>query len=158
MTFDNSRTIIGFRIKIFAATVVFLGYLLLTYAARLIRFPLLGMEETVWTLIIASLYIFMFFIPVILNYQFIYFSDDGNNIVFRYFTAGIVGGRKNSIEIDKNTFSGYTVEKKFFGLIQSITLYQQLKTGQAKYPQVYISALKREEKAKVFRSLNSYVK
>jgi len=44
MTFDNSKTITGFRIKLFAATVIFLGWLLLAFAARVIKFPMLGME------------------------------------------------------------------------------------------------------------------
>jgi len=156
MTFDNSKTIIGVRIKLFAATIVFLGYLLLAFAARIIKFPVLGMQETAWTVLIAALYIFIFFIPMMLNYQYIYFSDDGVNIVFRYFTAGIIGGRKNSIEINKQTFSGYSLEKKFFGLIQSITLYQQIKGRKAKYPPIFISALTRNEKSKVFTALNSY--
>jgi len=156
MTFDNSKTIIGVRIKLFAATIVFLGYLLLAFAARIIKFPVLGMQETAWTVLIAALYIFIFFIPLMLNYQYIYFSDDGVNIVFRYFTAGIIGGRKNSIEINKQTFSGYSLEKKFFGLIQSITLYQQIKGRKAIYPPIFISALTRNEKSKVFTALNSY--
>jgi hypothetical protein len=155
MTFDNSKTIIGFRIKLFAATVIFLGWLLLAFAARVIKFPMLGMEETGWTLILASCYMLYLFVPLVLNYQYIYFSDDGNNLVFRYFTSGIIGGKKNSIEIDKSTFSGYTLEKKLFGLNQSRTLYQLIKGRQAKYPPIYISALKREEKARMLRSLNS---
>ena len=68
----------------------------------------------------------------------------------------IVGGKKNSVEIDKKSFSGYKIETRFFGLIQSITLFQKFKEGVAKYPPVYISALSREEKAKVVRSLNRY--
>ncbi len=156
MTFDNSKSIIGFRIKLFAATVIFLGYLLLAYAARVIKFPLLGMDETFWTVIITACYIIIVFIPMILNYQYVYYSDDGNNLVFRYFFAGITGGKKNSVEINKQTFSGFTLEKKFFGLNQSIILYQQLGEGKAKYPPIYISAMNREEKNKVIRSLKSF--
>ena len=156
MTFDNSRTIISLRIKLFAATVIFLAYIALTYAARLIKFPLLGLSETAWTVILTVCYLVVVFIPMYLSYQFIHFSDDGENIVFRYFNSGIVGGKKNSVEIDKRTFSGYKVDSKLFGLIQSLTLFQRLKGGVAKYPPIYISALNKEEKAKVIRSLNSY--
>jgi hypothetical protein len=156
MTFDNSRTIISVRIKLFAATVIFLVYIALTYAAKLIKYPLLGLSDTAWTVILTGCYLFVVFLPMYLSYQYIYFSDDGDNIIFRYFTSGIVGGKKNSVEINKRTFSGYKVETKLFGLIQSITLFQRLKEGIAKYPPIYISALKREEKAKVFKSLNSY--
>lgn len=156
MTFDNSRTIISLRIKIFGLTIVVLAYFIMTYAAKIIKFPLLGMSDLAWTLILVAIWIFLAFLPMFLNYQFISFSDDDEKIVFRYFTAGIVGGRKNSVEIYKNSFSGYKIESRFFGLIQSITLFQKINNRVAKYPPVYISALTREERAKVLRSLNSY--
>ena len=156
MTFDNSRTIISLRIKLFGATIVFLTYIGLTYAAKMIKYPLLGMSDTAWTLILVAIYLFIVSLPMFLNYQYISYSDDGENIVFRYFTSGIFGGRKNSVEINKKSFSGYKIETGFFGLIQSITLFQKFNEGVAKYPPVYISALNREERAKVFRSLNLY--
>jgi len=156
MTFDNSRTIISLRIKLFGVSILLAAYIILAYAAKLIKFPLLGISDTAWTLIFVAIWLFLAFLPMFLNYQFISYSDEGEIIVFRYFTAGIVGGKKNSVEINKKTFSGYKVESRFFGLIQSITLFQQFNQGVAKYPPVYISALNREEKAKVLRSLNSY--
>lgn len=156
MTFNNSRTIISLRIKLFGITIVVLAYLALTYVAKMIKFPFLGMSDIAWTIILVVIWFIVALMPMFLNYQFISYSDEGENIVFRYFTAGIVGGKKNSVEINKKTFSGYKIESGFFGLIQSITLFQQFKEGIAKYPPVYISALNREEKAKVLRSLNLY--
>jgi hypothetical protein len=122
----------------------------------MIKYPLLGMNDTAWTLILVALWLLVALIPLFLNYQFISYSDEGENIIFRYFTAGIVGGKKNSVEINKMSFSGYNIETKFFGLIQSITLFQKFNEGVAKYPPVYISALTREERVKVLRSLNLY--
>jgi len=156
MTFDNSKTIISLRIKLFVATVLFLAFIVLTYIAKKIKYPLLGMSDTGWTLILTACYLVFVFLPMYLNYQYIYFSDDGNNIVFRYFTAGIFGGKKNSVEISKKAFSGYKLEKKLFGLNQSIFLYTQLKQGIAKYPPIYISALTKAEKNKVMRVLNTF--
>jgi hypothetical protein len=155
MTFDNSKTIIGLRIKLFGATIVFIAYIILAYFSKTIKFPLLGMSDTAWTLILVAVYLFMAFLPMILNYQFIFFSDDSEKLVFRYFSSGIVGGKKNSIEIDKRSFYGFKLEKKLFGLIQSITLLQRFQEGVAKYPPVYISALSREEKDRIIKSLNS---
>jgi hypothetical protein len=94
--------------------------------------------------------------PMVLNYQFISYSDEGDFIIFRYFTASIVGGKKNSVEINKISFSGYKIETRFFGFIQSINLLQKVQGGVAKYPPVYISALTQEEKGKVIKSLNLY--
>lgn len=155
MTFDNSKTIISLRIKLFGATIVFIAYIILAYFSKTIKFPLLGMSDTALTLILVAVYLFIAFLPMILNYQFIFFSDDTEKLVFRYFSAGIVGGKKNSIEIDKRSFYGYKLESKLFGLIQSITLLQKFQEGVAKYPPVYISALSREEKNRIVKSLNS---
>ena len=156
MTFDNSKTIYSIRIKLFAATVLLLVYIALTYVAKIIKFPVLGINDTGWTLILVAAYLLVAFLPMALNYQFIFFSDDSELIVFRYFNAGIAGGRKNSVEINKLSFSGYKIETRFFGLIQSVTLFQKFQEGIAKYPPVYISALSREEKSKVIKSLNKY--
>jgi len=156
MTFNNSKTIISLRIRLFAATVIFLVYIVLTYAAKIIKYPLLGMSDTAWTLILTGCYFLIALLPMFLSYQYIYFSDDGNDIIIRYFFSGIVGGRKNSVEISKKTFSGYKIESKLFGLKQSIILYQRLKDGIAKYPPIYISVLKHEEKEKLLMSLNKY--
>lgn len=156
MTFDNSKTIISLRIKLFAATVVFLAYIVLTYIAKIIKFPLLGMSDTTWTLILVAIYLIIAFLPMILNYQYVYYSDDTEKIIFRYFTAGIVGGRKNTVEIDKRTLSGYEIVPELFGLRQKITLFQRFNEGVAKYPPFYISALSKEERAKMVKSLNLY--
>jgi hypothetical protein len=157
MTFDNSRTIISMRIKLFGATILFLAYIVLTYVAKMIKYPLWGMSDTAWTLILVGIYFLIAFTPMFLSYQFVFFSDDGEKIIFRYFTSGIVGGKKNSVEINKNTFSGYKIDSSFFGLIQKIMLFQKFNEGVAKYPPIYISALNKEERLKIITSLNLYV-
>ena len=154
MTFDNSKTIISLRIKLFGATVLLLTFLALAYVVMLIKFPLLGFNESFWTVILVGIWLVLALMPIILNYQFISYSDDGEYIVFRYFTAGIVGGRKNSVEINKTTFAGYKIETRFFGFIQSIILFQNIQGRVANYPPVYISALNRKEKEKIIKSLN----
>lgn len=156
MTFDNSRSIIGLRIKLFSATILFLTYITLVYVAKIIKFPLFGLSDTVCTVTLVVIYLIIAILPVILNYQFIFFSDDTEKIVFRYFTSGITGGKKNSVEIDKRSFGGFKIETRFFGLIQSIILFQNFREGVAKYPPIYISALSKEEKAKLLNALNAY--
>jgi hypothetical protein len=156
MTFDNSRSIIGLRIKLFSATILFLTYVTLVYVAKIIKFPLFGLSDTFCTVTLVVIYLFIAILPVILNYQFIFFSDDTEKIVFRYFTSGITGGKKNSVEIDKKSFGGFKVETRFFGLIQSIILFQNFREGVAKYPPIYISALSKEEKGKLINALNAY--
>jgi hypothetical protein len=155
MTFDNSKRIINLRITFFMATILLLAYLALAYVAKLIKFPMLGMTDTFWTVLLVSVWVILTFMPMLLNYQYVAYSDDGDKIIFRYYTSGFVSGKKNSVEIDKRSFSGYSLNSRFFGLIQSIILYQKFYEGEAKYPPIFISALSREEKSKVIRSLKS---
>ena len=156
MTFDNSKTIINIRIKLFGATITFLAFIVLTYIAKMINYPLFGMSDTFWTVLFVGIYLVIVFLPMFLNYQFIFYSDDSDRIIIRYFTAGIVDGRKNSIEIDKRTLSGYKTKSRLFGLIQSIILFQKYNEKVAEYPKIYISALSRKERAKIIKSFNSY--
>lgn len=156
MTFDNSKTIIGVRIRLFAVTVVLIAYLIAAYAADIIKFPLLSLNDTAWTVILACLWLVMIIFPMFLSYQYIFFSDDTEKIIVRYFNAGIVGGRKNSVEIDKRAFAGYKTETRLFGMVTSLTLFHKFSEGVAKYPPIYISALTREEKAKLLKVLASY--
>jgi hypothetical protein len=156
MTLNNGNSVINLKIIRRTSIIIFLAYLVLTYVSEIIKFPLLGMSRFVWTIIILIIFLLIIFLPAVLKYQYIYFSDEGESIIFRYYSTGIIPGNKNSVEINKKTFSGFTFEKKFFGLIQNITLYQTLKEGVAKYPVIYISALKREEKVRILKSLNSF--
>ena len=156
MKLDNSKTIISSRIKLFAVTVLFLAYIILSYVAKSLKLTLFGWSDTVWTIIFAAIWVFIAFLPMILKHQYVSYSDDDELIVFRYFSSGIFGGRKNYIEIEKKTFAGYEAKKQLIGLSLSITLYQNFETGIAKYPPIYISALSKKERAKIFRSLNQY--
>ena len=156
MTFDNSSTIKIQRLILFGASVLILAFVVLTYFENIIKYPLLGMNETAWTIMLVVVYLIIVILPIFRNYQFIYYSDEGDSIIFRYFGSGIFGGRKNSVEINKKSFSGYKTEFRFLGLIQTITLFQQYKEGVAKYPPIFISALTKKQRANVFRSLNSF--
>jgi hypothetical protein len=156
MTLNNSKSVINLKIVRRASIILFLAFVLLAYIAKVIRFPLLGINQIIWTVFILVLFVIIMIFPSLFNYQYISFSDEAETIVFRYFTAGLFEGKKNSIEIDKKTFSGFVLEKKIFGLIQSVTLYQKLKQGVATYPPVYISSLKRADRVRVLKSLNLY--
>lgn len=156
MTFDNSKTIIGVRIKLFFATVILLAWLAVVYVARLITFPFLGLDDPIWTLILVIAWIIVAFLPVILSYQFVAYSDEDNDIVFKYFSAGIVGGKKNSVQINKSTFTGFKIESKYLGLRKSVILFQKLAQGIAKFPPISISALTKEQQEKLIHSLRQY--
>lgn len=63
MTFDNTKQIISIRIRLFIATVLILAYLAVTYLIGRIKFPVLGLSETAWTIILIAIYLIIFFHP-----------------------------------------------------------------------------------------------
>ena len=156
MTFDNSRRIIGSRLVLFAATFPFLAFLFLSYIVKMIKFPLLGLNETIWIVSISVLYVLIAYYPTILKYNYIYFSDDGKAIILRYYSAGIMKGARHSVEIPKQSFSGYSGGNLIPGLIPYIILYEKRQGKVAKYPPVYLSALKKKDRERVYEALSAY--
>jgi hypothetical protein len=156
MTLNNSKSVINLKLLLRTSIIVYSSFLVLSLAAGIIKFPLFGMGKAAWIIILTVCFIIIMVIPVIMNFQYILFSDDGDTIIFRYYTTGLFSGNKNSVEIEKRTFSGFTVDKGFLGIIQSVTLYQRMKEGVAKYPPIFISALKRKDRETVLESLTSY--
>jgi hypothetical protein len=114
------------------------------------------MGDTAWTVILVVLYLIGAFLPMILNYQYVWFSDEDENIVLRYFAAGIVGGKKNTVEINKISFAGFQIETKYFSLSKTLILYQRSAQQTAKYPPIYISALSKEQYKKLISALKKY--
>ena len=156
MTIDNGKSVIDQKILKRTVIILYLAFLVLSLAANIIKFPLLGMSKTVWLILATVVFLIIILIPVILNYQYIYFSDEGNMLIFRYYSTGLMPGNKNSVEIEKKSFSGFTIDKSLFGLIQSVTLYQRMKEGVAKYPPIHISALKPRVREEIIKTLTSY--
>ncbi|MBN1107331.1 MAG: hypothetical protein JXA55_01115 [Bacteroidales bacterium] len=156
MTFDNSKTIISLRIRLFVVTVLLLAWLAVVYVARLIEFPVFGISDTIATIVLVAIYLLIALWPMFRNFQYVFFSDDDEYIVLRYFFAGLTGGKKNSITIEKRAFAGYKYVSKYSGFVKSLILYQKTGQGIAKYPPVYISALSREQRNMLLQLLNSY--
>ncbi len=157
MTFDNSKTIIKLRLRLFIATLVMLVYFYVVYFGKQLRFPVFGIEEFGATLTLITIYVLIAFLPLLLRYKYIYYSDDGNSIILRYYSVGLFSGKKNSVEIPKKNFTGYKTKRHFPGLIISLQLFCFLGNKKAGYPPIYISSLSKPEREKIMNSLNTYI-
>jgi hypothetical protein len=87
------------------------------------------------------------------NYNYIYFSDESDKVILRYFTPNFFTSKKNSIEIPKREFSGYTIQSFFLGYREKIILMSRTPKGIASYPPVSITALNNNEKHDLLISL-----
>ncbi len=80
------------------------------------------------------------------NYNYIYFNDESDKIVLRYFAPHIFTAKKHSIEIPKREFSGYKLKSFFLAYRENIILQRKTTKGTADYPPVSITALNHKEK------------
>ena len=88
---------------------------------------------------------------------FISYSDQGEMIIFRFYPLTLFTSRKNSIEIPKKQLVRFELTHFYFGSQPQIILYQHFRNKEAKYPPISLSALDKEDRQKILRSLEKYV-
>lgn len=125
MTFDNGKTIIALRLRVFIATILLIVFIFFAFLEKKIKFPVLGLDVDGWTIIILLVYATLAFYPLALKYKYFYYSDDGPNLVFRYYPVGLFAGKKNSVEIPKKELAAYKIES-YFLLFKKITLSRKI--------------------------------
>lgn len=89
---------------------------------------------------------------------FVYYSDQGEMIVLRYYPLSMFTSRKHSIEIPKQQFVRYELKTFLFGTQQKIILYQHFRDRVVPYPAVSLSAVDEEDRIRIFSSLQKYVR
>jgi hypothetical protein len=94
----------------------------------------------------------------VLRPNYVYYSDNGDKIVLRYYATRLFNNKKNSIEISKQNFISWNIEKFLFGTCEMLYLHGKFKSGVAKYPGVSLSAVKRSDREKIKASLNAFAK
>ena len=153
MTFDNAKTIISLRLRVFIASIVIIIYVYFAYLGKELKFPVLGLSDGVWTLILLSIYAILAFYPMLFNYKYIYFSDDGPKIIFRFYSVGMLKGKRSSVEIPKNEFAGFII-LSYSGGLKKIVLKRKLDRRIVDYPPIHLGSLKNKELNNIVESLN----
>ena len=156
MTFDNSKTIISLRLRVFIATILLIVFVFFVFLEKNIHFPVLGLGSDAWTAIVLIIYASLAFYPLVLKYKYFYYSDDGPNLVFRYYPVGLFAGKKNSVEIPKSEFAAYKIEK-YFLFLKKITLSRKIDRRIAQYPEIHLGSLRKKELNKLASSLDSFL-
>ena len=93
----------------------------------------------------------------IIRPSYIYFSDNGEKIILRFYRVSALNRKKHSVEIPKNQFIKYEI-RRFFPGRESIILYRSMPEGIARYPEISLSIVSRTDREKIKRALNQYVK
>jgi len=155
MIIDIRRTILQKNLGNFIATIVFL---LIIVALLFIPFSfdfIPGIGNTLLAIFFAVAYVIHAFYKSFRNYNYVYFSDESDKIILRYFSPGFFTSKKNAIEIPKKEYSGYVLRSFLMGYRETISLQRQTPKGTASYPPVSITALSAQERRDLLFTLNS---
>ena len=90
-----------------------------------------------------------------MEYTYLYFSDNGKNLIFRFYSLRNFYGKPQTIEISKMSFVKYDMVTSFFNIKESLVLYQKTPKGIAKYPPISLTLLSKKQKTELKRALFS---
>jgi hypothetical protein len=112
-----------------------------------------NVDNSLLALFIAAAYIIYAVYEAFRNYNYLYFNDESDKLVLRFFAPNFFTSKKHSIEIPKREFSGYTIQSFFMGYREKIILMRRTASGVASYPPVSITALNNNEKNNLLLTL-----
>lgn len=156
MTIEISRTAIKVRLVNMGVTVLFAALIFMVMLFPFFNKPFLGMNRGPIILIIALVYFIYVGYTLLLDRYYIFLNDDGQKIIFRYYSLRPLNQVKHSVEVPKSSFQGFEITNTRFGLVPKIVLFQKKKAGVFRYPPVSLSALSKDELAKLKKLLHKY--
>jgi hypothetical protein len=154
MVIDIHRTAIRMRLRglftAFLFSIIILSILLIDFFNE----THFGITKAYLILFISVIYMILIVYNYLKDYYYIYFNDESNMILFRYYSMRPLSQTKRSIEIPRGSLVRYEIKTSSFGISTKLILYQKAKAGVYKYTPVSISALSSHEKDQLIQALN----
>lgn len=155
MIIDIKRTIIRKNLSSFI-TIIIVALAIIALLLLPVGDIFKGIKNSLLALFVGIAYVILNIYNAFRNYQYIYYNDESDKIVLRYFSPNIFTSKKNSIEIPKKDFTGYNLKSFFMRYRESITLSRRTSKGVAKYPPVSITALDANERDMLLHALGEW--
>jgi hypothetical protein len=153
MIIDNQNNLFKIKTQFFIIGFIFIGLITSSLMSDFFtkNFPYLS--GWLNALIFFAIFVLILIYRNILNYNYIYFDNESDKIILRYYPIKIFSKDFKSIEISKRSFTGFEEKIYFFKQKHDIILYQKTVKGIAKYPPVSITALDNSQKKQLLLSL-----
>ena len=103
--------------------------------------------------ILSLFFLIFFWFQYKLKYTYFYFSNNGSNLVFKFYSLQPFFGKARTIEIPKKNFMKSNIEASFFGKRDSLILFQKTPRGVAKYPPISLTLLNKKQKKELQKAL-----
>lgn len=156
MTFDNKKTSYRIYLRKLLLAIIFTLVIVVFLASGWFEKPFVGLTKYQLILIAASIYVLIVVINYFRDQNYFYFSDNGPNIIVRYYPLRPLSRKRHSVEIPKNSFAGFEIRRTMLGLKKTLVLMQLVKKTNARYPPISITSLTREELTILTRQLSQY--
>lgn len=155
MVIENTKTALRTWKTTLISTIVLVMVIILFYVGHIFVKPVLGISRLHVVILLAIIYLYLILKPVVLKYQFLYFTLTPGKISVNYYTMGILPGTKKAFEFPLNEFYKFETGKSFFKLRENLILFRKMKKGIAKYPPLSLTALKPDSKKKLLKALQT---
>lgn len=156
MEIENTKKTLFINQMQYITVIAFIVIVVVLLTTDLMRRDFLGLSKYSWAIIISLIYLGQNIFEYLKNYNYIYYNDENNKILFRYVPLRPFNNKRYSIEIEKEKFHGYKIKRPTI-FKQEIVLYVKTPQGIAKYPPISISALNEEECNRLKKALNQYI-
>jgi hypothetical protein len=153
MIIDIKRTILRKTLSKFIVLIIMAISLCLLLFIPFQNDFIKNVDNSLLAVFIAAAYIIYMVYESFRNYNYLYFNDESDKLVLRFFTPNFFTSKKNSIEIPKREFAGYTLQSFFMGYREKIILMRRTSKGIASYPSVSLTALNNNEKNNLLLTL-----
>ncbi|MDR0714244.1 MAG: hypothetical protein LBF89_08305 [Bacteroidales bacterium] len=107
---------------------------------------------------LALIFIAFYWFQYRMEYHYFFFSNNGKNLLFRFYSLRNLHGNPKSIEISKLNFHKYDITSTFFNKKEYLILYQKTPKGIAKYPPISLTLLTKKQKTELKRALFAALK
>lgn len=105
---------------------------------------------------ISAIYILVNWINYMKHPYYVSYNDQGEMLVIRYYPVSMFTSKKNSIEIPKKQFVKYELKPFFLKSQHYLILYQNFREKVVPYPRISLSAMEKEDREKMLKSLEKY--
>jgi len=115
-----------------------------------------GLPKFLLTIIFLLIFLTFYIYHLVAGSSYIYFSDEDNKIIIRFYQLNLFNSSKISFEIPKNEFIGFKLQKKYWNIRETLTLIRVYQGKVAPYPPICISLLTPTQRNTLLSSLAKY--
>ncbi len=129
-------------------------FFLVCIAIALAALALFLLDHTFYALLCVGVFSLWYIFFNVANYLYIEYSDNGKNILLRYYKAISFGSKEfSSIEFPKSILKKAMFEDSVFGKLADLTFIVKTKRGIAEYPTISLAAVSLNDRKRIQQSL-----